>query len=40
MKERVALVDVSARDGFQDEPSFVATADKVGVAAALHAAGV
>jgi hydroxymethylglutaryl-CoA lyase len=40
MSDRVTLVDVSARDGFQDEPSFVATADKAGVAAALHAAGV
>jgi hydroxymethylglutaryl-CoA lyase len=40
MKDRVTLVDVSARDGFQDEPSFVATADKIGVAGALFAAGV
>jgi|GEM_PF-26574 len=39
-KNRVTLVDVTARDGFQDEPSFVATADKLGVAEALHAAGV
>lgn len=40
MRERVTLVDVSARDGFQDEPLFVATADKVEVARALKAAGV
>jgi hydroxymethylglutaryl-CoA lyase len=40
MNERVALVDVSARDGFQDEPLFVATADKLEVAAAVYAAGI
>jgi hydroxymethylglutaryl-CoA lyase len=40
VSEKVTLVDVSARDGFQDEPLFVATADKLDVARALHAAGV
>jgi len=40
MRQRIALVDVSARDGFQDEPFFVATADKIEVASAVYAAGI
>ncbi len=40
MNDRVTLVDVSARDGFQDEPLFVATGEKIEVARALQAAGV
>ncbi len=40
MSDRVTLVDVSTRDGFQDEPVFVATADKRDVAAAVYAAGI
>lgn len=40
MAERATIVDVSERDGFQDEPNFVATADKLAVARALAAAGI
>jgi len=40
MVERATIVDVSERDGFQDEPNFVATDDKLAVAAALAAAGI
>jgi hydroxymethylglutaryl-CoA lyase len=34
------LIDVTGRDGLQDEPVFVATADKVAIARALIEAGV
>ncbi|MGP6191013.1 MAG: hydroxymethylglutaryl-CoA lyase [Vulcanimicrobiaceae bacterium] len=37
---RVELIDVSERDGLQDEPVFVASSDKVEVARALAEAGV
>jgi hydroxymethylglutaryl-CoA lyase len=37
---RVTLIDVTGRDGLQDEPVFVPTSDKVEVARALAAAGV
>ncbi|MDE2571458.1 MAG: hydroxymethylglutaryl-CoA lyase [bacterium] len=40
MAERVTLLDVSARDGLQDEPCVVATEEKLAVARALHEAGV
>lgn len=40
MGEAATIVDVSERDGFQDEPNFVATDDKLAVAAALAAAGI
>jgi len=40
MSERVTLLDVSARDGLQDEPKVVSTGDKLAVAEALIAAGV
>lgn len=40
MNETVTLIDVSTRDGFQDEPCFVATDEKVEVVRAIAAAGV
>jgi hydroxymethylglutaryl-CoA lyase len=40
MVERATIVDVSERDGFQDEPKFVATDEKLAVASALAAAGI
>lgn len=40
MAESATIVDVSERDGFQDEPNFVATDEKVAVAGALAAAGI
>jgi len=40
MAETATIVDVSERDGFQDEPNFVATEDKLAVAGALAAAGI
>jgi len=40
MGERVTLLDVSARDGLQDEPRVVSTEEKIGVAGALIEAGV
>ncbi|TAM61905.1 hydroxymethylglutaryl-CoA lyase [bacterium] len=40
MAEHVSLLDVSARDGLQDEPCVVASGDKLEVAQALLAAGV
>lgn len=36
----VTIVDVSERDGFQDEPRFVATEEKIAVAQALAEAGI
>jgi hydroxymethylglutaryl-CoA lyase len=38
--ERVTLVDVTPRDGLQDEPRIVATAGKVAIVEALVAAGI
>ena len=38
--ERVTLVDVSERDGLQDQNVFVDTTEKIQIARALHAAGV
>jgi hydroxymethylglutaryl-CoA lyase len=40
MSERVRLVDVSLRDGLQDEDLFVATAEKARLAGAIARAGV
>lgn len=40
MAETATIVDVSERDGFQDEPNFVATDEKLAVASALAAAGI
>lgn len=40
MSEKVSLVDVTARDGFQDEPCFVSTSEKIEAIAAIAAAGV
>lgn len=40
MTQHVTLLDVTARDGLQDEPAFVATADKVRIVEALAAAGI
>ena len=37
---QVELRDVTARDGLQDEPVFVATAEKVEIARATAATGV
>lgn len=39
-RERVVLVDVTARDGLQDEPRIVATARKAELIAAVAAAGI
>jgi hydroxymethylglutaryl-CoA lyase len=38
--ERVTLIDVTTRDGLQDEPRIVATARKVAIVEALAAAGI
>lgn len=40
MSEAVTLIDVTARDGFQDEPVFVSTEEKIAVVRAIAAAGV
>ena len=40
MTERVQLVDVTTRDGLQDEPCFVATEQKARIVAAVAGAGV
>lgn len=40
MNDQVTLLDVTTRDGLQDEPKFVSTAGKVRVVEALAAAGI
>ena len=40
MTDRVQLLDVTTRDGLQDEPLFVATAEKARIVAALADAGI
>jgi hydroxymethylglutaryl-CoA lyase len=40
MTDHVTLLDVTTRDGLQDEPKFVSTRDKVAIVEALAAAGI
>ncbi len=40
MTQHVTLLDVTTRDGLQDEPRFVSTAEKVRIVEALAAAGI